>query len=377
MKSPLRLLCDSNPMCYGSSAALVSILDHVADCQRTAIADGVTLELLGRDEAIDEIVNVNPKNSVAVAAALADRTFDAVLVVSNLSNIELYAQRGFPIFFVDILYWMGAAKVQPVWNLAEATFVEAFPGVAERLDSGQTLGKPMLVGPLIRTRPVTSSTASRTDVLVNLGGGRSRLIVPGVNSAYAQMVLSWLHAAGLADSRRVTVAGGKEAILDAGSAQHASKFELGSLPQEKFLELLGGAGLYLTVPGLNAVHEGLAAGVPLGFLPPQNATQVLQLQRYEDAGLIEPGLNLPALDPKFDTTILEGSEDELTAEVLQSLGRIERDVATMPTVARHLRQQEASWPERAVACARFRERLGPPGGADVATTIRTWWEKAC
>ncbi|MEC9400146.1 MAG: hypothetical protein VX475_21150, partial [Myxococcota bacterium] len=101
-KPSRRLLCDSNPMCYGSSSALLSILEHV-DAHVTALASGITLELLSTDPGVDEMLEVEVKSPEEVSRAIEGRSFDAVLVVSNQSNIEVYASRGIPIFFVDIL----------------------------------------------------------------------------------------------------------------------------------------------------------------------------------------------------------------------------------------------------------------------------------
>jgi hypothetical protein len=171
----MRLLCDANPMAYGSSSALLAILDHL-DAEVIALVRDVSGELLGADPAVTRTIAVDVKNPDAVARAIATEIFDAVLVVSNLSNIEVYRRACKPIFFVDILYWYGARKGRAVWSVAERTYAQMFPGVREQIERLPAEWRPTIVGPLIRDMPPRSHAPR--DTLVNLGGVRSRFIDP-------------------------------------------------------------------------------------------------------------------------------------------------------------------------------------------------------
>ncbi|QDG52108.1 hypothetical protein FIV42_15560 [Persicimonas caeni] len=348
---------------------MLAVLEHV-DAISTALVRDVTAELLDRDRAVDHVVHVDNKSPVAVRDAIDPAHFDAALVVSNQSNVELYAELGLPIFFVDVLYWCGARKDQPVWNLAERTFVQRFPGVAERLQSHEYREEPIQVGPLIRTAAVHRGEQRGT--LIQIGGARSRWVRPGENSAFPRMVIDWISHHDIDWPKPWTLAGGREAGEVARQHPLADQVDIVSYPYDEFLSRLNQSELYVTTPGQGAIFEGLRADVDMLVLPPQNATQVLQLRTYEREGLVAPGLNLPALDPAFDTSLLDCTEDQLTSEVLRSLRRIDsQEVADI--VGRHLQRQHKELDKVRLARREFTEFLGPRGGPVVAEALSRWW----
>ncbi len=369
----LRLLCDSNPMCYGSSTAMLAVLDELPDAVRTAVARDVSCEVLTRDHSVDTVTEVDVKDPAAVARAVDRGEHDAALVVSNQSNVELYRSWGLPVFYVDILYWFGAHKDQPVWALAERAFAQSFPGVKARLEAGASPVAPAMIGPLIRAIPPSER---RRGTLATIGGARSRWIRPGQNSDYPAAVVRWLTAAREVLPAPATLACGRDAAAVANTASGAGPgddWHAEALPQRHFLKRLGECEVYCTAPGQNAVFEGLAAGCPMLMLPPQNATQVAQLAVFEAAGIIAPGLNLPALDSCFPKAFEELTETRLTEAVLGSLGRIGARSSVTERVVAHLGQQLVEWPRRRAAREHFVAELGPPGAAAVATEINQWW----
>lgn len=374
----MRLLCDSNPMCYGSSASMLSILDHL-NAEITALVQGVTSELLARDPAVDHVIETNLKDPIAVEHDVNLSAYDAVLVVSNQSNIACYHAAKLPIFFVDILYFYGHHKTGPVWSWATQTFVQRFPGVRRRLMRGDTPGAPIEIGPLIRTADALPTTAqARQGTLIQLGGARSCWIRPGVNTPYPALIARWLKELQDALPKPITVAVGRdaaEALRPIAPANVAVK----SFPQTQFLAELNACELYLTTPGLGAVFEGAQYAQDMVLLPPQNATQVVQLTAYEREGLTAPGLNLMALDPHFpkhDPYAL--SEADLTQEVLNSLHRLFDDApASTQIVVERLRTALDNLTAHRAAQERFMSTLGTPGGHTVATTINEFWRAQC
>ena len=363
----LHLLCDANPMCYGSSTALLAVLDHVQG-SRTAVVHDVTAEVLAADPAVDAVIRANVKDPDEVRRAIDGRHFDAALVVSNRSCLNLYLELGLPVFFVDILLWFGVVVPHNIWTDAERAFVQSFPGVDARTASMHT--PPMTVGPLIRGVPLRSRERSGT--LVQIGGAASRWVRPGENSNYPRMVADWMD--GWTEALRpITFAAGRQAIRSIPD-DHVirASCELVTLPHREVLNRLGEVARYVTTPGLNSVFEGLCADVPMLFLPPQNATQVAQLRAYEAAGLVAPGLNLSDLDPAFPGDVSGIPERELTELVLTALPTLaRRDVARR--ILDHLGQQLCELDTRAEARSAFREFLGPPGGQTIAEAISAWW----
>lgn len=365
----LRLLCDANPMCFGSSTALLAVLDHVR-ARRTALIHDVTAEILARDPAVDEVIPVNVKDPDCVRSAVRDHHFDAALVVSNRACLNLYLELGFTVFFVDILFWFGTPAPHNIWKDAERTFVQRFPGVDSRADAMPN--RPMVVGPLVRS--IQASTEKRTGTFIQIGGARSRWIQPGCNSYYPRYVADWLSEwHGLL--RPVALTSGLDAVrsIPAGHPFRAI-CDVVALPHEETLRRIACAERYITTPGLNGVFEGLYTAVPMLFLPPQNATQVAQLQVYESAGLVAPGLNLPHFDVTFPRDMAGMDEARLTTLVLDAL-----PVLGLPDSVRHIRehldQQELELPMRASARAAFRQQLGPPGAPAIAHEINKWWRE--
>jgi hypothetical protein len=368
----MRLLCDANPMAYGSSSALLSILDHV-DGDATALVRDVSAELLGSDPAVGRTIAVDVKDPEAVAKAIEEETFDAALVVSNLANIDVYRRRGLPVFFVDILYWYSTRKDHPVWAAAEHTYAQAFPGVQERVQALPQAWRPTVVGPLIRRLPPRSRAPRGT--LVNLGGVRSRFIDPIRAPMFIECVRRVLwKVEPLLPPGPILVAAGEDArsMLERGLPPRATAV---CLPQPAYLQELADTALFLTAPGLNAILEALWLDLPLVLLPPQNATQVLQLARYEASMLVPSGMNLPDLDPALDLPAQVDDEGAYTLRVLDTLHRFARSDEALDAMTRHVAMQIRSAHDRIDAGRRFRSLLGPPDGPTIAGDIHRWWSE--
>ncbi len=361
----MRLLCDSNPMCYGSSATLLAILDHL-EAHTTVLVEGVTAEILAGDSRIDRVVPTQLKVPETVIQQVGGEHFDAVLVVNNQSNIEAYVERGWPVFYVDILFWYGSQKaVRPVWRLATRTFVQDFPGVAERAAQMPAALRPEIVGPMVRRPPIRQ----RHGTLVNIGGARSRFVLPGRNSDFTALVCSWIEALqDLLPSGPVVIAAGREAVQSMASWTPPPGVTIATLDNIAYLERLGSSSLCITAPGLNAVFEGLLGEAAMVFLPPQNASQVLQLAAYERAGIVPRGLNLDALVGDFEVPEDVADERVLTDAVLRALARLKDDGLVVDHLRRQIAEQEARREARDV----FVRSLGEPGGPTVARSIADW-----
>lgn len=95
------ILCESNPMCYGSSTVLLSIIEQLS-VHTICLAFGVAKEVL--DNGTTEIIEVNNKSSQEVHEVIKSLDFDGVLVVSNTSNLELYKHLNKKVFlFIFII----------------------------------------------------------------------------------------------------------------------------------------------------------------------------------------------------------------------------------------------------------------------------------
>jgi len=371
VKRTLRLLCDSNPMAYGSTSAMLAVLDHTG-AHHTAMAGSITQELLAQDPAVHELVPVDNKDVAQVAAVLDRHTFDAVLVVANRNNLELYQSRGLPVFFLDILFWYGDEKRHSVWSTAVEAFVQDFPGVRERLDAMQFERPPTVVGAVIR-RPTPSASSGRA--LVNLGGVRSRFIDEEKSRTILSLVRATLEGIDHAlPHGEIDIACGSDAA-NWLSARLPARYRPRTLHASEMADAMAGASLVLTTPGLNAVLEGLVAGRPMAFLPPQNASQVFQLARYESAGIVPEGLNLPELLGRALPEQL-GDEQSYSNRVLEALAEIEQSPARRASVIEHVLGQlcDHRSPHLRAARERFAAQYCGDGASAIARSIRRWWQ---
>lgn len=378
----LRLLCDPNPMAFGSTSALLAVLDHLpaGAVHVTAIAAGVQHNLLAGETRVDTLVTADPKDSQAVRASVCPADHNAVLVVSNRSNLDWYLDQGLPVFFIDILGWYGSRKSGRVRARTQAWFVERFlDGCTPDPELEDSNPAPLVVGPLVRSAPVGQARDDgRAAVLVNIGGATNRWIRPGHNSRYLSQVLAWI-----ADIRHllppgpILVAAGSEAVAAVRDEVLPGGVAVETLPQHAYLQHLAACSVFVTAPGLNAVFEALYARKPMVFLPPQNASQVEQLAVYERCGLVERGVNLPALIVGFPEAGCGVPEGVMTAAVLDGLRTLDGNPRLRELVLAHLTSQLSNLraPERVEARRDAIRLLGAPGGVDVAETISSWWRE--
>lgn len=356
-------------MAFGSAAALIAILDEL-DAEAVVLGRDVSLELLRGWGGAATLVEVDVKDRAAVAVALTGLQLDAALVVANQSNLPVYRDARLPTFFVDLLFWYGAHKDEATWSAFVRGFAVDFPGVRARVAALGWSNPPAIVGPLLR--PVPAPRDERRGTLVNLGGVRSVFQRPAEVPRGLRLIAHILHEVAAELPHPVTVVTGVEAASVLRPLLPAS-MRVATLSPASYDDHLGRAALFLTVPGLNAVLEAMAGGVPLAFLPALNASQCFQLACYEQAGVAAPGLALPDDDGTWHrpTAILD--EGAVTRRVLATLSALPAGFAAAAVA--HLRRGLEDAPRSVAARRRFVEGLGRPGAPDIARAITAWWER--
>lgn len=287
------LLCESNPMCYGSSAVLLSVLEKIS-VPSLCLVQAITKELIQKTE--KPYIEVNNKSSEAVASVIESVDFDCVLVVSNTTNIALYKSLGKKVFFIHIHYFYPEAHKE-ILNLVDFLYIQRFWG-------NMSVAKGSTVGPLIN-HPDSKLDNKSNVILVNLGGGESQFIIPGVNSDYAEQMLNLLIPLKSEMERyRMVICGGEKALASIRSKANANGISVQSLSNYQYLHVLDHSAMLISSPGLSAIFEGLYRDKPMVFLPPQNISQVYQLSEYEKAGLCVAGLNAQLPDTAFNESEL-------------------------------------------------------------------------
>ncbi len=368
----LRLLCDTNPMAFGSTASLACILDALPlDAEVVAMGRDVSLDFLhGLAIRGGRIVAVNVKDPREVTALLAREKPHAALVISNQSNLTCYTRARIPVFFVDILFWYSEQKDELAWSAFKEGFAINFPGVSQRVEELSWRRPPTVVGPLLRSLPQRADRPSGT--LINLGGLRS-VFMETDQARVGLEVVSYVVRSVASDlpSGDVVVAIGSEAAAVL-RPMLPSSMHIGFVPPAKYDALLQRSALLLTVPGLSAVLEGMAAGIPLAFLPPVNASQCLQLRRYQQAGVAGPALGLDHLG---GLVIPERVNDErtLTNVVIATLNKVASSPARMAQAGGMVRAQLPVPQQLTMRRRDFIRLLGRPGASVIANAIKGWW----
>lgn len=275
-----KILCESNPMCYGSSTVLLSIIEQLY-AEVFCLAFSVSKEVLQNGNS--EIIEVNNKSSKDVETAIKEIDFDSVLVVSNTSNLALYKSLKKKIYFVHIHFFYPNANTE-LLNLVDVLFIQKFWNL-------QQFNSAVEVGPLIKTPSQVNKNKNK--IIVNLGGGESSFIQPGVNSDYGRQMLNLIiqlkhHFA----NKKIIICGGLKIIETIKISALENNIKALTLSNDDYLKFLDEAEILISSPGLNAIFEAMYRNIPIVFLPPQNISQVYQLNEYEKAGIALNGLNL-------------------------------------------------------------------------------------
>lgn len=295
-----KILCESNPMCYGSSTVLLNIIDRL-NTETVSLAFGVAKEVLKHGKS--EIIEINNKSSKDVETAINKIDFDRVLVVSNTSNLALYKSLNKKIYFVHIHFFYPNANTE-LLKLVDVLFIQKFWNLQQ-----SNLG--VQVGPLIKLPK--SECKKKNKILVNLGGGESRFVQPGVNSDYGRQMMNLIiQLKPYLKNKEITICGGTK-IIETIQAD-ASKYNIKALTlsNDDYLKLLDESEILISSPGLNAIFEALYRKISIIFLPPQNVSQVYQLNEYEKAEIAVRGLN-----SRLPNNIL--TEEEQTKEFLKEM----------------------------------------------------------
>jgi hypothetical protein len=295
-----KLLCESNPMCYGSSTVLLSIIEQLC-VETVCLAFGVAKEVLQNDKC--ELIEVNNKSSKDVETAIKEIDFDSVLVVSNTCNLALYKSLNKKVYFIHIHFFYSNANTE-ILNLADILFIQKFWNL-------QPTKSAVQVGPLIKT-PITAKK-NKDKIIVNFGGGESRFIQPGVNSDYGRLMLNLIiYLKPHFENKEIIICGGTKIIETIIIGATSNSIKAITLSNDDYLELLDEAEILISSPGLNAIFEAMYRNIPIVFLPPQNISQVYQLHSYEKAGIALKGLNLSIHNKFF-------SEEQLTLHFLKEM----------------------------------------------------------
>ena len=290
----IRFLCDAIPFCYGPGAALETLLKELLTIETVklpidVLASGTTKELLSITDLPIRLLDIDSENPKSLATVRIQE-YDVFLNVCNpLSFDHLSRKASIPIVYVDFLLWMHSDKRKSYFD-ADLYLAENYPGTLEWKENWGDKIKNLLVIPPLISIPNKKIKPELSYLLVGLGGQISKLTKPGINTQYPTFVISQVVNVLKKPLRfkHILVTGPKSVIDDLRILfSKFSHIEFASLSHGQFLNELSRCELFLSHPGLYAPFEAMMSGVPTGFLPPSNYTQILQLRHFRRNGIAD------------------------------------------------------------------------------------------
>jgi hypothetical protein len=206
---------------------------------------------------------------------------------------------GIPIVEIDSLFWMWDAI--PSYLLKSTVYyIQRFIGNELQMEKYPP-EKPIFVGAIIDTRFKTESNTRNNQLLINLGGMKSKLISPGQNSFYPHVIGKILSSV-LSSHRfeRVVIVGDIEALNESVDNWHIPRATFATLSHAEFLMELSNSALAILSPGLTSTFEAFYYGVPVVFLPPQNLSQFFIVKELRNLDVSPLSINWPDLYDQFN-----------------------------------------------------------------------------
>jgi len=333
------LLCDAIAFCYGPATALKQILEvwrpHVSAI--TLVATGTTKEYFERTSLVDELIEVDTECPASMRRISSQR-WDALISICNPVGFLSLSKLASVSIYWDFLFWM-RFQGHAAEFAADFYAVEMYPGCAAAI---KKWGREI---PGIREFPVLADWLSFTTapeaglILVNLGGQRSKLTEPWVNTTYPALIIEQLQEADVATggSSRFLVTADMATSRRLAADYHKKGWRFVSLSHNEFQSELDRSDRVITHPGLYSPFESIGHGKPTFFLPSSNYTQVLQMRSFRDYGLAPQSIDWCDL---LRTDVAFGlAEEEGVRQVLTLIERASKDFV----VRRRLRDEFSSW----------------------------------
>jgi hypothetical protein len=308
MKKP-RILFQSAPFCYGPVATTLNVIKALIreDYHILAITEGPTGDLIRRSGLPVETVSLATAQPLSRPLQDLLETVDLVVSNTDLGFAAACRERGQRVAVIDTLFWMWD-QIPPSLLDIDLYIVQCFTGIEPQL---KRLGKPrnyFCVGPLVDSQEPPLTPAQRKNrIHVSLGGCDCAMVSPA-EDPYPPFILEVLAEAcaeALPRECDVVISCG-ERIASQLNPQYP-RFLVRTLSNREYLETLRSARGILLSPGLTGTMEAFAAQTPVFFLPPQNYSQVLQLETFRQARVAPCGytwadtygdFNLPAFLPE-------------------------------------------------------------------------------
>jgi hydroxymethylcytosylglucuronate/cytosylglucuronate synthase len=280
----MKLLCDAVAFGFGPISKLLAICSYLPSSWSVTLLATGTSATLAAESGFRNIVECDTEDM----AALRDKrqlflNADLFLNVMNPVSAAYAHELGLPMVTVDSLFWMWDA-VPNYLLTASRYFIQNFPGVEKQMARFRPVNA-RIVGPIIDTRYRTAGRDRENQLLINVGGLRSKLVPPCNNFVYLRLVGQALTSA-LADHTfaRVVITGDSQSLETSLAYWNIPRSKIVMLSHSEFLTTLANSRVVMTSPGLTASYEAFVYQTPTVFLPPQNLSQFLILDVFRAHG---------------------------------------------------------------------------------------------
>ena len=271
----MRILCDADSYAFGPIGKLLAIIPFFPEeCTFSLLASGTSFDLAGKSG----IQDITPCNTRTWSKLREMKSLflkaDLFLNVMNPVSARYAQSIGVPCAVIDSLFWMINKAINSYLKV-DVYYIQNFM-VTETQVKKSLPSNHVFVGPIVDNRFVNQTKTNQ--LLINLGGMQSRLIHPGKNSHYSNVMGTILSSVLKSHSfEKVLVTGNLDSIQTGIDNWHIPKAVYTTLSHNDFLVELSKSSLIITSPGLTTTYEAFTYNVPVFFLPPQNLSQFLIL----------------------------------------------------------------------------------------------------
>jgi hypothetical protein len=291
------ILFDAEPFCFGPISTLLNIVKEMRNTPSLADLDFVLLgtltskQLAETANLFERIVDCDT-TQIGDLQQCSDYFKSASLFISNTNVRSVYFAKAIgvcPVVYIDTLFWMWD-RLHITSKDADLYIIQDFLGVNANLDRWKSLMPAhKVIGPLINGSikdivKASSDLGSRRRIMINFGGIESVHFKtnPFVDKFMAMLFANNTGVLGKY-SFEFVIAGGGSTIsrMNEQYSQHPQIDRIGTLSQDEFVDELARADKVIMLPGLTSFYEAVFLEKDAFFLPPQNYSQLLQLQLYK------------------------------------------------------------------------------------------------
>lgn len=379
----IEILCDAVAFCFGPISTLNTTIKYLkSQCQEKNLEIKVTL--LACDSSL-ELADPNVYDTILQCDTESQEELSKFESLFKKSHFFIndtnpisakYASQfsNLILVYIDILFWMWP-EVPIFLKNSDFYFIENFNGVDKNIQRiGQDIKNPIIVGPILDESFKKQGENNRENkLLVSFGGIESALTRSGINTNYPDLItdilLTSLESNNPFDN--VVITGGKKAINKLSQKYSFQNIHFYMMPHEAFLKELSKVCKAAISPGLTTAYEVFAYQVPAMFLPSQNYSQYLQLEKFRRLQLAPHSFDWIDV---MSTGIREYEAEEIAVrKVLECINKFEKDPAMHEKLTHALigffQENTAEFKTHLDSQAQYLHSLGSSGALKIARVL--------